>query len=104
MIDWNKPIECKATNWKHLELRFVGVDPFNPEKVVICIGNGNTYKANKITGQIAGDYLITNKLKPWEEAFEKCFKGTSMHFDTNIEEAFHEGFEAGLTYALGTVK
>jgi hypothetical protein len=101
LIDWEKPLV--VASWPKPEVTKVGVS--TKGEILLESSRGVIYKANPLTGAISGNESckVTNKAEPWLEAFDR-WQGQPEEQDYSVKKTFEAGFQAGIDYALGTVK
>lgn len=104
-VDWTKPLQIEGLEKAPLACKFLTFN-LKGDKHIVETVEGAVYAAYKESGLLQGQLgfvRVTNKLKPWEEAFDR-WQGQPAEQDYTVKKTFEAGFEAGLTYALGTVK
>jgi hypothetical protein len=99
MIDWNKPIVCKA--FAKPKFSFIGFTPDGCHAVVQS-WQGYLYKVGLTTGKITDSHStcdglqVENEKEPWEKAFEEHKHRSPMHF--SHVDYFKFVFELGYSW------
>jgi hypothetical protein len=105
MINLQKSLEAVGPSIDVTPVKLIGVATGNRVVVEWPTGGIWSFTKNEKGVYYSGQHIqLRNCEEPWEKAFHKAFEGTSMRLDQNVKEAFEEGFEAGINYALGDKK
>jgi len=105
MIDWKKPLQIVGLDKNPVPCKVLSVT-LKSDKYVVETDAGMVYAAFKRTGFIQGQLghiRVENPPEPWKQAFDS-WGGVNDREVSVMAKTFQVGFEAGITYALGTVK